>query len=168
MCQMLNIWHISHTKHQKLNLSNVPNLKNFATCEQYHCKFATVRTKNGIIFIVFLFYFLSPLSSVYSFLFSLTSIFYEEWYKFAPILFSLTPSLISHRLHFASSPPISLGIVIVIADQNRCGHRRWGEIGIDVEVRSECSSRSWASTLRSWSWASRLRWGEILIVGCWC
>ena len=34
-------------------------------------------------------------------------------------------------------------------------------VGIDVEVRSECSSQSWASTLRSWLWALTLRWGEI-------
>ena len=145
---MLNIWHISHTKHQKLNLSNVPNLKNFATCEQYHCKFATVRTKNGIIFIVFLFYFLSPLSSVYSFLFSLISLFshlcflssvlYEEWHKFAPVLFSLTSSPIHHRrsltgciLHrhcrslraLSSSSPIGM------------------DVGIDVEVRSKSTLR---------------------------
>ena len=145
---MLNIWHISHTKHQKLNLSNVPNLKNFATCEQYHCKFGTVQTKNGIIFIVFLFYFLSPLSSVYSFLFSLISLFshlcflssvlYEEWYKFAPVLFSLTSSPIHHRrsltgciLHrhrrslraLSSSSPIGI------------------DVGIDVEVRSKSTLR---------------------------
>ena len=116
--------------------------------EQYHCKFATVRTKNGIIFIVFLFYFLSPLSSVYSFLFSLISLFshlcflssvlYEEWYKFAPVLFSLTSSPIHHRqsltgciLHrhrrslraLSSSSPIGI------------------DVGIDVEVRSKSTLR---------------------------
>ena len=106
----------------------MPNLKNFATCKQYHCKFATVQTKNGIIFIVFLFCFLSHLSSLH--LCFLSSVLYEEWYKFAPILFSLTSSPISHRLHFASSSPISLGIVIIIADRNR----RWGEIGVFITI----------------------------------
>ena len=59
MCQMLNIWHISHTK---------PNLSPFSICEiwyffcnikQYHYKFATVRKKCGILFIVCLFLSLS-------------------------------------------------------------------------------------------------------------
>ena len=74
MCQMPNIWHIWHTKHQKTFLSDVPNLIKFATYEQYCCKFATIRTKNGIWVNNFLFSFLSHLSSLYSFLFSLTSV----------------------------------------------------------------------------------------------
>ena len=45
MCQMPNIWHICHTKHQKSLLSDVPNPIKFTTCEQYRCKFATVRTR---------------------------------------------------------------------------------------------------------------------------
>ena len=71
---MPNIWHIWHTKHQKTFLSDVPNLIKFATYEQYCCKFATIRTKNGIWVNNFLFSFLSHLSSLYSFLFSLTSV----------------------------------------------------------------------------------------------
>ena len=59
MCQMLNIWHISHTK---------PNLSPFSRCgiwyffcniEQYRDKFATVRKRCGIKFIVCLFLSLS-------------------------------------------------------------------------------------------------------------
>ena len=59
MCQMLNIWHISHTK---------PNLSPFSRCEiwyffcnieQYRDKFATVRKRCGILFIVYLFLSLS-------------------------------------------------------------------------------------------------------------
>ena len=59
MCQMLNIWHISHTK---------PNLSPFSRCEiwyffcnieQYRDKFATVRKRCGILFIVCLFISLS-------------------------------------------------------------------------------------------------------------
>ena len=67
MCQMLNIWHISHTK---------PNLSPFSRCgiwyffcniEQYRDKFATVRKRCGKNFIVCLFLSLpflrqSPLS----------------------------------------------------------------------------------------------------------
>ena len=45
MCQMPNIWHICHTKHQKSLLSDVLNLIKFTTCKQYRCKFATVQTK---------------------------------------------------------------------------------------------------------------------------
>ena len=62
MCQMPNIWHIWHTKHKKLPLSDVPNLIIFATCEQYPHKFATVRTAVAEVFIIFLFHFLSHLS----------------------------------------------------------------------------------------------------------
>ena len=59
MCQMLNIWHISHTK---------PNLSPFSRCgiwyffcniEQYRDKFVTVRKRCGIKFIVCLFLSLS-------------------------------------------------------------------------------------------------------------
>ena len=45
MCQMPNIWHICHTKYQKSLLSDVLNRIKFTTCEQYRCKFATVRTR---------------------------------------------------------------------------------------------------------------------------
>ena len=45
MCQMSNIWHICHTKHQKSLLSDVLNLIKFTTGEQYRCKFATVWTR---------------------------------------------------------------------------------------------------------------------------
>ena len=152
--------------------------------------------KNGIIFIVFLFYFLSPLSLVYSFLFSLTSLFshlcflssvlYEEWYKFAPILFSLTPSPIHHRrsltgciLHHhrlslqASSSSLPIGI----------------DVGIDVEARSESTlrwdrsvrhdrghrrwdldhgHRRWGE-VRSWSWVAGASGFWLLVqVGCRC
>ena len=67
MCQMLNIWHISHTK---------PNLSPFSRCgiwyifcniEQYCDKFATVRNTCGILFILCLFLFLSHISFIFSF-----------------------------------------------------------------------------------------------------
>ena len=67
MCQMLNMWHISHTK---------PNLSPFSRCgiwyifcniEQYHDKFATVRNACGILFILCLFLFLSHISFIFSF-----------------------------------------------------------------------------------------------------
>ena len=66
-----NIWHIYHTKHKKHQISNELNLIIFITCEQYRCKFATVRNRCGISFNHFLFSFLSPPTSLYSFLFSL-------------------------------------------------------------------------------------------------
>ena len=44
MCQMPNIRHIWHTKHKNRALSNVPNLKNYATLLQYCLKYETVRT----------------------------------------------------------------------------------------------------------------------------
>ena len=45
MCQMSNIWHIWHTKHKKRALSDVLNLKNYATLLQYRLKYETVWTK---------------------------------------------------------------------------------------------------------------------------
>ena len=98
-------------------------------------------------FYCFLFSFLSPLSSVYSFLFSLTSVLSHRFSSLSPLsspiliadpsspIVIVDPSSpISHWLHFASSSPISPGIVIVITDRNRRGHRRWGEIGVFVTI----------------------------------
>ena len=39
MCQMPNIWHIWYTKHKNETLSDVPNLKNYATLLQYRLKY---------------------------------------------------------------------------------------------------------------------------------
>ena len=88
MCQMPNFWHIYHTKHKKHQISDVPNSITFTTCIQYRCKFATVRNQNGIILIIFysLFSLLSPLFSLYPFLFCLTSILSHRF-----PLFSATP-----------------------------------------------------------------------------
>ena len=72
MCQMLNIWHISHTKHHLTPFIRCSKCHIFCNMLQYRCKFAMVRNQNGISFNNFLFSFLSPLSSLYSFLFSLT------------------------------------------------------------------------------------------------
>ena len=41
---MPNIWHICHTKHKNGVLSDVPNLKNYATLLQYRLKYETVLT----------------------------------------------------------------------------------------------------------------------------
>ena len=44
MCQMLNIWHLSHTKHKNnspLDIAYVVKLYHLCS---YRCKFATVRT----------------------------------------------------------------------------------------------------------------------------
>ena len=97
----------------------------------YHCT-----DENGIL--INIFFILFSLSPLFSLFFSLLS----HLCSLSPILFSLTfvitdpSSSISHRLHFASSSPISPGIVIiiVIANQNRRGHRRWGEIGVFVMI----------------------------------
>ena len=55
MCQVPNIWHIWHTKHKNGALSNVLNLKNYATLLQYRLKYETVRTtiaKSNIIILL--------------------------------------------------------------------------------------------------------------------
>ena len=111
MCQMPNIWHIWHTKHQKPLLSDVPNLIKFATCEQYCCKFAMVRTKNSIWVNNFLFSFLSPLSSLYSFLFSLTYVLSHR--------FPLSYLCSSHRFlsifHPLKPPPPPISPIVRLA-----------------------------------------------------
>ena len=83
MCQMLNIWHISHTK---------PNLSPFSRCgiwyflcniEQYCDKFATVRKRCGILFIVCLFLFLSHFSvSLTSLTPILNALSHPRWWSF--------------------------------------------------------------------------------------
>ena len=67
MCQMLNIWHISHTKPNLSPFSRCGILYFFCNIEQYRDKFATVRKRCGKNFIVCLFLSLpffcqSPLS----------------------------------------------------------------------------------------------------------
>ena len=65
---MPNAKYLAHLSHQKSLLSDVLNLIKFTTCEQYRCKFATVRTrmvkKKSFLFILsslsFFFFFLSP------------------------------------------------------------------------------------------------------------
>ena len=70
MCQMSNIWHICHTKHKNGALWDVPNLKNYTTWLQYHCKFATVRTDVAKILLLYIPFSLSSL-----FIFSFLSLF---------------------------------------------------------------------------------------------
>ena len=95
LCKMLNIWHISHTKYHLTPFIRCSKCHIFCNMLQYRCKFATVRNQNGIIFNHFLFSFLSLLlSSLYSFLFSLTPILSHRF-----PLFSATGSL-------CSQPPI--------------------------------------------------------------
>ena len=55
MCQMLNIWHISHTNPNLSPFSRCGILYFFCNIEQYRDKFATVRKRCGIKYIVCLF-----------------------------------------------------------------------------------------------------------------
>ena len=59
MCQMLNIWHISHTKPNLSPFSRCGILYFFCNIEQYRDKFTTVQKRCGIKYIVCLFLFLS-------------------------------------------------------------------------------------------------------------
>ena len=75
MCQMPNIWHIWHIKHKNRPSSDVLNMLKLWNMLQYALIFESVRMKMPFLFIVFLFIFLSPLSSLYSFdLFSSLSV----------------------------------------------------------------------------------------------
>ena len=57
MCQMLNIWHISHTKHKKQLLSDVAYVPKLYHLCSYRCKFATVWTdvvnQNNVFYLAF-------------------------------------------------------------------------------------------------------------------
>ena len=79
MCQMLNIWHISHTKLNLSPFSRCGIWYFFCNIEQYCDKFATVRKKCGILFIVCLFLSLSFLR--------------RSPLSLTPILSSQTPTL---------------------------------------------------------------------------
>ena len=72
MCQMPNIWHICHTKHKNGDLWDVPNLKNYTTWLQYHCKFATCNDTNRCCKNFIVLYSLFSLLSLH-FFFSLPS-----------------------------------------------------------------------------------------------
>ena len=57
MCQMLNIWQISHTKHKKQLPSDVAYMPKLYHLYLYCCKFATVRTnvvkRNNVLYLAF-------------------------------------------------------------------------------------------------------------------
>ena len=57
MCQMLNIWHISHTKHKKQLPSNVAYVPKLYHLCPYRCKFAMVWTdvvkRNNVLYLAF-------------------------------------------------------------------------------------------------------------------
>ena len=122
MCQMPNIWHICHTKHKKHQISDGLNLIIFTTCEQYRCKFAMVWNRCGISFNLFLFSFVSPLSSLYSFLFSLilpqtsclSILFFFHSFFFSISLFFSLP--LKHHPQF-----FLLTLFFVHSDLCRCG-----------------------------------------------
>ena len=153
MVNVPNVKYLAHLPHQPpktifIRYSKCHNFCNIWTVPLHICHYTD---ENGILINIFLFSSLSPLSLVYSFLFSLTSILSHRFplsYKLS-ILIRHRRSLIGCILHrhrrslqaSSSSSPIKINV------------------GIDIEVRSKCSSRSWASMLR---------WGEILIVGCRC
>ena len=80
MCQMSNIWHIWHTKHKNEALSDVLNLKNYATLLQYSLKYETVQTIMAKYILLFYSHLLSPHHRYLSlrfliFVFSLISVF---------------------------------------------------------------------------------------------
>ena len=56
MCQMLNIWHISHTKHKNQLLSDVAYVPKLYHICPYRCKFATVWTNmvkpNNVLYLL--------------------------------------------------------------------------------------------------------------------
>ena len=77
MCQMPNIW---HTKHKNGALSDVLNLKNYATLLQYSLKYETIRTTMAKYILLFYSHLLSPHHRYLSlrlliFVFSLISVF---------------------------------------------------------------------------------------------
>ena len=89
---MPNVKYLAHLSHQKSLLSDVlnENLIKFTTCEQYRCKFATVRTrmvKKEEFFIHSLssFFTFSLLSLSFSFFFLHPSIFVTLFSSFLPL-----------------------------------------------------------------------------------
>ena len=73
MYQMPNIWHIWHTKHKNRSSSDVLNMLKLWNMLQYALIFESVWMKMPFLFIIFLFIFLFPLSSLYLLIFSLLS-----------------------------------------------------------------------------------------------
>ena len=167
MCQMPNIWHIWHTKHQKPHFIRCSKFHNFCHIWIVSLHICHCTDENGITnYNIFLFFFLSPLSSAYSFLFSLTFVLSHRF----PFSYKL---LIRHR---RSSSPIhhcrSLTGCIL---HRHCWSLRASsssspiriDVGIDIEVRSksmlrwdrsvrhDCGHRHWDLDCGHW------RWGEV-------
>ena len=159
MCQMPNIWHIYHTKHKKHRIPDVPNPITFTTCEQYRCKFATVRNKNGIILIIFYsqfsllslhfhFIFFSSLSpvasilSILSFPFNLRSVWQWPLSPEAQAAWATSSPLMAHEP--SSSPSLSdlidlflsllVVVVFIVVDWLRFVDRRWCGFWVGVDV----------------------------------
>ena len=76
---MLNIWHISHPKHNLTPFIKCSKCHIFCNMLQYPQNFGMVRTKCGIWFIIFLFEF------------SLSSYFFN-WFFLSPHNLSLSPN----------------------------------------------------------------------------
>ena len=126
MCQMPNIW---HTKHQKPHFIRCSKFHNFCHIWIVSLHICHCTDENGITdYNIFLFFFLSPLSSAYSFLFSLTFVLSHRF----PFSYKL---LIRHRRSIiADLSPVAFCIVIADLSGHRHRHRR--------------SESTWASTLR--------------------
>ena len=83
---MPNIWHIWHTKYKNGPSLGVLNVLKLWNMLQYAFVFESVWMKMPFSFIVFLFIFLSPLSSLYS------SSFFLSFFLFSPLSFFLRHS----------------------------------------------------------------------------
>ena len=137
---MPNIWYIWHTKHKNRALSNVLNLKNYATLLQYRLKYETVRTTIAKSNIIILLHF-SLSSSTYislsvdsiSFLLSLSlsiSSLSSLFKKVAQDHSSTRRR--SHRLMLQPSPPTSTALIADFQiSLNRVVGVRFG-MGFDV------------------------------------
>ena len=103
---MPNIWHIWHTKYKSRPSSSVLNMLKLWNMLQHALIFESVRMKMPFLFIVFLFIFLSPLSSLYSFdLFSPLSVTLHLFPLSPPCSRSLSSSL--KNSHHLTSPSTS-------------------------------------------------------------
>ena len=118
MYQMPNIWHIWHTKHQKTPFIRCSKSHKICHIWTIPLHFAMVWTKNGISFNVFLFSLLSPLSSVYSFLFSLTSVFSHRF----PLSYKLL--ILIHQSITIMATTGNKNINADLSDPADCHHHR--------------------------------------------
>ena len=155
-----NAKYLAHLPHQSpkiifIRYSKCHNFYNIWTVSFYICH---CTDKNGILNNIFLFPSLSPLSSVYYFLSSLTSVLSHRFSSLSRLSSPIVIADPSSPSVIADLSPVAFCIVIVDLSGHRHRHHRsestWAStLRWDRCVRHDRGHRRWGE-VRSWSWVA--------------